>query len=329
MTESGSTVLVTGAGGAVGSKLVPSLLERGHIVTSMIRSTYSQGSASGWGSASLLADVRFRNQYENHMGGIDNLIHLAAKMGGTDLDDFMEVNLFGTQQLAESYFKQNPTGRFIYVSSISAMGIFDEGDRIYKTESDYSSEIDNYGRSKRAAEMWLENYADEKNADIVILRPGVIYGPNMQCWLADLVEDIRHNRLGRLAHGAQAIPLVHIENLVEICLAILAFKKPPGLKTYICVDEGSPSLDDLITHIAGLYGVTIASRKWSVIEARLRGFVGGILAKRDGRATVITKSRIKLISTSQRFDGSLVRQELPGLSSLSWPEGVNQICSGN
>ena len=69
--------------------------------------------------------------------------------------------------------------------------------------------------------------------------------------------------------------------------------------------------------------------KWSMIEARLRGFVGGILAKRDGRATVITKSRMKLISTSQRFDGSLVRQELSGLSPLSWSEGINQICSRN
>jgi nucleoside-diphosphate-sugar epimerase len=326
MTVGSKNVVVTGAGGAVGSALVPKLLASGCSVTSMLRSSYSLAANSEKGIKLITADVRFPAQYLDHLRDIDTVVHLAARMGGTELDDFMEVNLFGTQQVAKSFFEQNPEGQFIYVSSISAMGQFDEDDSAFKLESDYSSNIDNYGLSKKNAENWLERYAEENKVEVLILRPGVIYGATMPCWLKDMAEDVRLRRLRILSEGAKAIPLTHIDNLNSFILSFIKEDKRFQFKKFICVDEDSPALNSIMSRMADIFGVSIGKRKWGPTEAKIRGFLGGVLAKRDGRSTVITKSRIKLISSSQRFDGSALRQEIPHVPLISWEEGIEELC---
>lgn len=158
-------IVVTGAGGFIGSAVVQQLHDDGHQVTPLSRND--------------LADADF--------AGIETVVHCAALAHRTgaerpDADAFDAVNHRLTVELAAKA-KQAGVKRFIFVSTIYTIA----GNRSPLTPDMPLSPRaeDDYGRAKAKAEASLLAMT---GIEIVIARPVLVYGPGARANLRALMK---------------------------------------------------------------------------------------------------------------------------------------------
>ena len=92
--------------------------------------------------------------------------------------DTMLSNFFGLKEILDKAVKCN--ARTLYVSSSEVYGKVQTAEPIPEDACgpiEILNSRNSYGQSKRAAETLCASYKDQYNADIVIVRPGHIYGP--------------------------------------------------------------------------------------------------------------------------------------------------------
>ena len=92
--------------------------------------------------------------------------------------------------------------RLVYMSSVRAMGAVTEPGAPFRP-IDSSLPRDAYGRSKLANERFLSAAAQETGLELVILRPPLVYGPNVKANFRALI---------RLAASGLPLPLAGIDN---------------------------------------------------------------------------------------------------------------------
>lgn len=91
-------------------------------------------------------------------------------------------NIIGLSCLLDT-IKNNQKGKLLYVSSSEVYGQKDNNEPYRETDYGYVDILNPracYPTSKRAAENLCVSYVNEHGADVVIARPGHVYGPTMK-----------------------------------------------------------------------------------------------------------------------------------------------------
>jgi uncharacterized protein YbjT (DUF2867 family) len=145
-------VLVAGANGSVGSKLVSALRTRGHDVTAGVRKENQFADMTALGATPVMLDLSRTEQFDAALSGADAVV-FAAGSGGEAVKD---VDRDGAIQLAD-HAQQSGTGRFVMLSTIYADRP-DEG----------PEKLQPYLRAKKAADEHLA----KSGLDWTIVRPG-------------------------------------------------------------------------------------------------------------------------------------------------------------
>ncbi|MGC9358115.1 MAG: NAD-dependent epimerase/dehydratase family protein, partial [Anaerolineae bacterium] len=225
-------VLVTGANGFIGQHLVRGLVDAGYPVRAFVRRSDSGNFPEG--VRICKGDVRFANTLEKAVSGCGAVFHLAARMGGKDIEDYREVNVHGSALVAEAVAKHGDEGRLVFMSSISAMGPRagqTEGPRV---ESDMNPALKPYGISKWEAEQKLREVCARHAVGLDILRPGLVFGPEDPGWMPALINDVAEGRIHRMGSGQNRLGLVYVDHLVAECVALL--QHTPSSDVFISVD---------------------------------------------------------------------------------------------
>lgn len=142
------TILVTGAKGMIGSKLVKGLLDEGHIVIGIDRSGDETCGGNYYHYKADLADIE-RLQKIADSNKVDRFIHLAAlahTVGETDLswDRYYHVNV----ECAKNVFKVAGDRPVLFISTVDVFG-FTNG--IVNTGMELHP-VSKYAKSKKMAE---------------------------------------------------------------------------------------------------------------------------------------------------------------------------------
>jgi nucleoside-diphosphate-sugar epimerase len=228
------TLGITGGTGFIGSHLVEFLLNRGHQVECLTRT----GTAYGWLETNDLLNITKGNLLDpESMTGFINrndiIIHLAALTRARNKDDFLSINLKGTQNLLNTIKKENPSiQQLIIMSSQAAVGP-STGESFLNEEAPLNP-ISPYGRSKAS----LEQYLKEECSDlpVTIIRPPSVYGPRDK----DFIElfKIINKGFKPIVGKNNRISFVYVKNLVEGIYA--AIHSPHALgETFFITDEGA------------------------------------------------------------------------------------------
>jgi NAD dependent epimerase/dehydratase len=180
---SGRRVLVTGAGGFIGSHLVEALAREGAEVRALVRYT-STGSA-GWldardpGAAISIVrgDIRDRPCVENAMRDCSIVFHLAALISipysYEAPQSYVDVNVGGTLAVLESARRL----RGIRVVQTSTSEVYGTPESVPITESHALRPQSPYAASKVGADALCDAFARSFDVPVVILRPFNTYGP--------------------------------------------------------------------------------------------------------------------------------------------------------
>jgi GlcNAc-P-P-Und epimerase len=180
-----SSVLVTGASGFIGTRLVGRLVQRGVRVHALDILPPRERLA---GVEYHQLDVRQPIPLE--LGkGVDAIYNFAAvhRTPGHPAHEYYDTNLNGAFNVT-ALAAANDVGTILFTSSISVYGPSEE----ILDEQSPLKPVSDYGRSKRMAELIHEAWAEcEAGRRLVVVRPGVVFGPGERGNYSHLAKALR------------------------------------------------------------------------------------------------------------------------------------------
>ncbi len=195
--------------------------------------------------------------WKETLSNIDVVIHLAARvhvMNDTDtnaLAEFRKVNTKGTLNLARQA-AESGVKRFIFLSSIKVNGEATNLDSPFSSKDTYVPS-DPYGLSKYEAEQGLKKIAKETGMEVVIIRPPLVYGPNVKANFLSMMEWLYKGVPLPLGSIHNKRSLVALDNLID--LIITCIKHPAAVnQTFLISDEEDLSTTDLLRRMTKALG---------------------------------------------------------------------------
>ena len=237
------TILVTGAAGFIGTRLVSVLQRFGfHKVRCMVRSNLSQFEYRP-GLEFVNGNLLSREACEEATRDVAVIYHLAAGTGSKSFADSFMNSVVTTRNLLEGARRDKRLRRLVNISSFAVYtnsakrrsNLFDE---TCPTEPHPESRGDPYAYAKAKQDELVMEYAAKYGIQQVMVRPGVVYGPGKE----RIHGRIGLDTFGIFLHlgGSNPVPFTYVDNCAElIALAGLM----PGVEGEIfnAVDDDIPS----------------------------------------------------------------------------------------
>ena len=309
-------VLVTGANGFVGAALCRTLVASGATVFGTVRSERkAQELPDGVRPVVLeMDDLTPLDAVPDTFAGI---VHLAARVhqmqetAADPLEAFRAVNTRATENLAR-WAAAHGVRRFVFLSSIKVNGEgqdFSVTPHTY-TEQDAAAPQDPYGLSKWEAEQGLRRIAEETGLETVILRPTLIYGPEVRANFRQLLRLVKTGLPLPLSRVHNARSLLFLGNLVDAIRVSLSHEQAAG-QTFLVSDGEDLSTPDLIRGLAR--ALARPARLFPFAPRWLEGI---------GRLTGKSSAVQRLLGTL-RVDSQKIRQTLDWQPPYSVSEGLD------
>ena len=244
-------VLVTGANGFVGSVLSKQLVDEGFKVRGAYRSRTKADSCPNNIEKAIVGEINSNTDWQEALQEVNNVIHLAARvhvMQETEIDPlsaFKAVNTEGTLNLAEQAASSG-IKRLIFLSTVKVNG--EQSEKVYSA-SDEVNPDDSYALSKWLAEQGLQTIREKSGMEIVIIRPPLVYGPQVKGNFLRLIKLIHKGLPIPLASVKNRRSMVSIDNLCDLIKTCLLHTKANG-EVFLVSDGHDLSTPELIRLIA-------------------------------------------------------------------------------
>lgn len=241
---------VTGGSGFIGQRLVQRLVERGDTVYALARSERSAGILTKLGAIVVPGELTDVESMRHGMQGCDTLFHLASwyKVGSPDWNDAETINVGGTRKVLRLAMTLN-ISKIIYVSSVAVFGNT-RGEQVDETYFSGGPFLTEYERTKWLAHYTVAAPLISKGAPMVIVMPGVVFGPGDQSLISDLMRWF-YRGLPIFAGAETTLSFVHVDDVVEGI--ILAAEMGRIGESYILAGPAVPLGDmlDFWGHLSG------------------------------------------------------------------------------
>jgi len=241
-------VLITGASGFVGKYVVAAALRGGHQVRAVIRPKTDE-TQFAWHTHPnvefVRVDLRQRKGLVEALDGIDAVIHLAATKGGDFYDRFAGT-VIGTENLIMA-MQETPVRQLVVTSTFSVYdyqaiptgAVLDENSPV----EDEPLTRDAYAQTKLIQEDMVRAFAADYDAQVTIIRPGMIYGREA-LWHALLGAEVSETRWLKIG-GQATMPMTYVENCAEAIIQALTEATAIG-QTINIVDDDLPTQQEYI-----------------------------------------------------------------------------------
>ncbi len=222
-------VLVTGATGFVGSRLVGRLLEQGATVVGLARSPSAAQKLIDRGCKFVQGSLTQEPAVRAAVQGCDLAFHLGGRnalgIARAERAAMETANIKGTELLLEAAVEEG-VGRIVYMSSLAAFGntkgqVVDES--FNRTDARFLSW---YERTKYLAHQTALSHIRE-GAPIVIVQPGHVYGPGDHSLVGEQLQRAARGTLRYRAFPELGLVLSHVDDVIEGIL-LAAERGEPG-----------------------------------------------------------------------------------------------------
>lgn len=233
MSIQSGKVLITGATGLVGARLVPRLQEMGWDCVALVR----KGKSVAPGIATAEGDLLDTISLEQAVSGVSAIVHLAAVFRTQDMDLIWKSNLEGTRNLITAAKEHAPGVRFVLASTNHVYNIHNPHPG---REDDVVEPEHPYPASKVAAEKELR----ESGLNWAVLRFPFVYGDG-----DGHLEALQGHAIAGKMHPAKKISTIHhidIANAMNMALSGTMDKRIVNI-----MDEATTSLYELIQLAGG------------------------------------------------------------------------------
>lgn len=170
---------VTGATGFIGGNVAKQLCEAGHDVIALVRNPEKADALVATGAQLAQGDVTNKESIRAAMSGCDGVFHLAGwyKVGVKDKRPGVAINVEGTRNVLEA-MKELGIAKGVYTSTL-AVNSDTHGQLVDESYQFNGKHLSEYDRTKAAAHEIAKGFID-RGLPLVIVQPGVVYGPGDQ-----------------------------------------------------------------------------------------------------------------------------------------------------
>jgi farnesol dehydrogenase len=314
-------VLLTGATGFLGKHVARRLAAHGHALRVLARAT-SNLDGLPRDIEIARADVTDAEALRQAATGCGAICHMAAmvKMWVPEREQFDAVNVGGLRNALAA--AESAGARLVYTSSFIAVGPSgaqpaDEsqlhpGDRFRN----------DYERTKALADRVARDAAASR--DVVILYPGVVYGPGDMTdgnLVAKMVADHLHGRFpGVIGPGDRAWSYAYVEDVAEG--HALALEKGRSGERYFLAGD-NVAMNDFFTTLAEVSGTPPPKRHISYSMAALLGYALVGWAELTGQPPLLTHQVVNVFRENWAYSSAKAQREL-GYSPRPLRDGLRE-----
>ncbi|NND87022.1 MAG: NAD(P)-dependent oxidoreductase [Nitrosopumilus sp.] len=290
-------IMVTGATGFIGSRLVSELLEKKYLVSTLVR----DGKHTKEKTNEIVGDVTDSAlSFEGR--SFDCVFHLASCTPLEKNSAILEkVNLAGTKNLFQAI--KNKTKSFIYVSGLGVYG--NPGEKII--DESYPHDPDtNFVKIRLEAEKYLREECKKNGIDFAVMYFGDVYGSSG--WFNDMLIQRLKKKSFRLPGGGKYLKaFVHVDDAVGSMIAV--FEKKAFGESYIVTDSTPVTFKDFVNFTA------------DQINAKHPGNIPNFLAK-----AVLGSDLITLLTTPLKVSNKKI-SKIYSFKYPNYKKGILQVIS--
>lgn len=242
-------ILVTGATGFLGGHLIETLLKQGFEVRALIRKNSNIDLLRNLGVELFIGDLLDLTSLIKATKGIDLIYHCAAKVdewGKKKL--FYDVNVKGTSNLLEAAFMNGC--KVVHTSSLTVLGLHKSLKPIDETVPYSLRVLDLYTETKRKGELIAFKYF-HKGLPVIIVRPGLIWGPRDTKVLPRIINLLRKRCLFLVNNGKNYLTLSFCSNVSE-GLILAGNRGKPG-RVYHITDGEKVTAKEYLSSLAHIF----------------------------------------------------------------------------
>lgn len=168
---------LTGATGFIGGQVARQLVTAGHQVVAIARNPSRAGDLHALGVTVCEGDVTDKESMRAPMRGADGVFHIAGwyKIGARDKTSGQKVNVDGTRNVLE-LMRELRTLRGVYTSTLAVYSDT-RGKLAEETYYHGGPWLSEYDRTKWVAHYQVAEPMIKAGLPLVIVQPGVVYGP--------------------------------------------------------------------------------------------------------------------------------------------------------
>ena len=301
-------VAVTGGSGIVGAAIVRLLIDEGHDVLALARSTKSGSALAALGANPIPGDLLDPESLAELVAGTARVFHVAGvnELCTRDPKRMWNVNVEGTRLVVDAS-RRAGVERVVVTSSAVTMGgrpgeVANEETR---HRGSYRSE---YERTKSEGESLAISLA--RGIEVVVVNPSSVQGPGRATGTGRLLLQAARGRL-KIAMDT-AFSIVDINDCARGHL--LAAEKGVTGERYI-LSGATLSMPEAVAMINEIAHVSLQPRYLSGWQASTLGYVGEAVSRLGGKPP-ICREVVRVMTQGNRYDGSKATEQL-GLRYVS------------
>lgn len=292
-------ILVTGAGGLVGSHLVKQLVSEGNRVRAIYRSAIPLPEVAGtveWVKGDILDVVSL----EEAMKGIQQVYHCAAIVTFNPKKKALlhQTNVEGTANVVNACLNEG-ISKLLFVSSVAALGRIRE-DIPIDEKMNWSEETSNseYGKSKYFAEMEVWRGIGE-GLNAVIVNPVIILGAGDWTKGSSEIFKSAYDEFPWYTEGISGF----VDVIDVVRAMILLMGSNCTAERYILSAEDLP-FREVFTRIAINFGKKPPNRKVTPLIAALVWRIEAVKARFTGKDPLLTRETARTAAAKVHFDNN-------------------------
>ncbi len=313
-------IFVTGASGFVGRAALRRLVAAGHAVTAMSRSAKSDATISALGAMPVRCDLD--SVTATLLQGAEAVVHSAAYVEDWGPKEaWFHGNVTGTQNVLAAA-QAAGVRRFIHIGTEAAIVY---GQHVRDADESYPLAPDSpypYCATKAQAEQRVRAANQPGRFETIVLRPRFIWGPDDTTLLPKMAAKVRAGQWAWIDHGRARTSTTHIDNLVHAIE--LALTRGRGGEAYFILDDGTVTLNEIVTGMLASQGLTPPSRSVPAWLADAVGYVCEGLwrrLKRPGEPP-LTRHAAMVMSRDCTLTDAKARAELGYAPVISVADGL-------
>ncbi len=322
-------VLVTGAGGFIGSYLLPQLLAAGHEVRGLALDEADAARIRSAGDVEVFfGDVTQVETLPPAAQGVDVVFHAAARVSDWGpWEAFEKLTLRGTENMLQAAIGAG-VPRFLLFSTTGVYAPMPPGSPPLTEDAPYGgpdSPWGSYGRSKVMAEQAVLRAQQEGLLTATIVRPVSIYGPGDRTFIPRIIQFLRRPTAVWIGDRNPYTPFLFVTDVAE-GIAAAGSSEKAAARIYTLGPDPEFRMRDFLLAVCRELDIrpprfTVPYAVAAALANLSEGWARLIRAKEPPS---LTRMSLFLMTQDQRFDVSKAKRDLGWQSKVSMEEGVRR-----